>query len=58
MAEKDPQMNELIELIKLQARNQEVASQNLRKDLKLQGSQTVKDFKEALENLVREKSIW
>ena len=50
MAEKDPQMNELIELIKLQARNQEVASQNLRKDLKLQGSQTVKDFKEALEN--------
>ena len=50
MAEKDPQMQELIELVKLQARNQEVASQNLRKDLKTQGSQTVKDFKEALEN--------
>lgn len=50
MAEKDPQMQELIELVKLQARNQEVASQNLRKDLKLQGSQTVKDFREALEN--------
>lgn len=49
MAEKDPQMTELIELIKLQARNQEVASQGLRKDLKGNATLTVKQFKEALD---------
>ena len=49
MAEKDPQMQELIELIKLQARNQTVETQGLRKDLKGNATLTVKQFKEALD---------
>ena len=49
MAEKDPQMTELIELIKLQARNQTVETQGLRKDLKGNAALTVKQFKEALD---------
>ena len=49
MAEKDPQMQELIELIKLQSRNQTVELSGLRQDLKGNATQTVKQFKEALD---------
>ena len=49
MAEKDPQMQELIELIKLQSRNQTVELTGLRQDLKGNATQTVKQFKEALD---------